>query len=77
MSRFADYTASGSVRYVLLTGGFDEIASNPVLWAVETACIPVDAVSLPEKYRDNLYDCAGRAARIRQHAAETATGPQE
>jgi 4-amino-4-deoxy-L-arabinose transferase-like glycosyltransferase len=77
VSRFADLAASGSVRYVLLTGGFDAIEENPVLWAVGAACRPVEAASLPAKYRDSLYDCSGRAARIRQHTTESATGPAE
>lgn len=77
VSRFADLTASGSVRYVLLAGGFGVIEENPVLWAVAGACRPMETEGLPAKYRDDLYDCAGRAPQIRRHTLESASGPAE
>ncbi len=77
VSRFADLAAAGSVRYVLLTGGFYSIDESPVLSAIEVACRPVEAETLPMKYRYDLYDCAGRAASLRQRTTETATGPSE
>jgi 4-amino-4-deoxy-L-arabinose transferase-like glycosyltransferase len=41
---------------------------SAVLSAVGAACNPVRAGSLPARYRDVLYDCAGSAAAIRQEA---------
>jgi 4-amino-4-deoxy-L-arabinose transferase-like glycosyltransferase len=73
VARFADLAASGSVRYVLLPERSQPSESSAVLRAAWIACRPVRAVILPEKYRDALYDCAGRAAALRLQVPESAT----